>query len=215
MRVEDLCWVLDDALLRAVTGVPWDTFCDRMDESSNNGNDNNTAAAFADLLGGGLDGATLALRFKRQKQLAEYYVGQLNLFARMCVGRSYNCIDWFVPSFPYETLCSLVYNAHLPAVVRAAAIRFCASLYLDRFPQLIQCGRPSLPEQLWIYQSEADAALAKNDRRSRARTTSGFRSRARTTSGCRSGSGAAAAARSRQQQGAAGRAAGPAHHSAR
>ena len=26
------------------------------------------------------------------------------------------------------------------------------SLYLDRFPQLTHCGRPSLPEQLWIYE---------------------------------------------------------------
>ena len=57
-----------------------------------------------------------------------------------------------VPAFPYITLCSIAYNEHLPSAVRSAAVRFTMSLYLDRFPQLTHCGRPSLPEQLWIYE---------------------------------------------------------------
>jgi len=48
-------------------------------------------------------------------------------------------------------LCSLCYNPYLPPKIRGAATNLVKALYLDRFPQLANCGRPSLPEQLWVY----------------------------------------------------------------
>jgi hypothetical protein len=54
-------------------------------------------------------------------------------------------------SFTYTALCSLCYNPYLPPKVRGAATNLVKALYLDRFPQMAHCGRPSLPEQLWVY----------------------------------------------------------------
>jgi hypothetical protein len=53
--------------------------------------------------------------------------------------------------FSYTMLCSLCYNLYLPSKIRGAATKFVKALYLDRFPQMAHCGRPSLPEQLWVY----------------------------------------------------------------
>jgi hypothetical protein len=39
----------------------------------------------------------------------------------------------------------------VPQQVRAAATDFVRVLYLDRYPQMKKCGRPSLPESLWVY----------------------------------------------------------------
>jgi hypothetical protein len=41
--------------------------------------------------------------------------------------------------------------ASVPQQVRAAATDFVRVLYLDRYPQMKKCGRPSLPESLWVY----------------------------------------------------------------
>ena len=79
-----------------------------------------------------------------------YYVGQLSLHAMQCLGRSYNCISWIEKSFSYTMLCSLCYNPYLPPKIRGGATNLVKALYLDRFPQLTNCGRPSLPQQLWV-----------------------------------------------------------------
>jgi hypothetical protein len=131
VRIEDLCWVLDKPrLCEAVTGRSWTVVA---------------AEVAADPQG-------LGLKIKQQTQLAEYYVGQLSLLARQCFGRSYNCINWMERTFNYPMLCSMAYNPHLPPRVRSCACTFVETLYLDRYPQLTSCGRPSLPEQLWVYE---------------------------------------------------------------
>ena len=79
-----------------------------------------------------------------------YYVGQLSLHAKQCFGRSYNCIAWMEKAFSYTMLCSLCCNPYLPPKIRGAATNLVKALYLDRFPQMVNCGRPSLPEQLWV-----------------------------------------------------------------
>jgi hypothetical protein len=96
----------------------------------------------------------LAARLHRQNQLAEYYVGQLTLHGKQCFGRSYNCIDWFAKIYPYTTLAAIAYSPHLPSVMRSAACDLIMSLYLDRYPQSTNCGKPTLPECLWVYEVE-------------------------------------------------------------
>lgn len=93
----------------------------------------------------------LAARLLRQNQIADYYVGQLTLHGKQCCGRSYNCIDWFAKNYPYTTLAAIAYSPHLPAVMRSAACDLAISLYLDRYPQLPNCGKPTLPQSLWVY----------------------------------------------------------------
>ena len=68
-------------------------------------------------------GGTLNARFKRQTQLASYFVSELAVLANMCFGRSINCIDWLERDFPYETLVSLCNNPYLPATVRGGFVR--------------------------------------------------------------------------------------------
>lgn len=33
------------------------------------------------------------VRFRRQEQLAQYFVAQIQMLAKLCFGRSYNCIS--------------------------------------------------------------------------------------------------------------------------
>jgi hypothetical protein len=78
----------------------------------------------------------VAAQLLRQNQLAEYYVGQLILHGKQCLGRSSNCIDWFAKSYPYTTLVAIAYSPHLPAVIRSAACDLIMSLYLDRYHEV-------------------------------------------------------------------------------
>ena len=79
-------------------------------------------------------------------------VGQLRLHAAMCAGRSYNCIAWLEGTLAsYDTLAAMSYNPHLPRPVRGAVVDLVRALFLDRFPQQVNCGRASLPEQLFVY----------------------------------------------------------------
>ena len=55
-------------------------------------------------------------------------------------------------SYSYTMLVSMCQNPYLPHIFRAACCDFVKSLYLDRYPQLLNCGRPALPEQLWVYE---------------------------------------------------------------
>ena len=74
------------------------------------------------------------------------------MFARMCKGRSYNCIRHLCESFSYITLITLCENSLLPGGFRAACCDLLRLLYIDRYPQLRDCGRPGLPELLWVYE---------------------------------------------------------------
>ena len=136
VRLEDFCWVLDEErLCYAVTRRSFESV--ELERSKD---------------------PRAKVASERHKQHAAYYVGQLRLLAHMCAGRSYNCMKWMEQSFPYTTLIAMAYNVYLPASVRAAALTLCRALYVDRYPQLEHCGRPSLPEQLWIYELSPEAA---------------------------------------------------------
>jgi hypothetical protein len=139
-RIESLCWVLEpERLCEPITGMKWSDI--QSDE-------------------------TLKSIVNKQIQLAEYYVGQFNLLGKQCYGRSYNCIDWMQRSFSYDMLCSICYNIHLPPKIRSAATDFVKNLYLDRYPQLAYCGKPSLPEQLWVYElSETNEISSSSPRK--------------------------------------------------
>ena len=91
-------------------------------------------------------------KFMRHCQLADYFVAQLQLLTNMAKGRSYNCIDWLTRSdgFSYTMLIGMAANPWLPYSVRSTVIYLLLALYVDRYPQLGNSGRPSIPEVLWI-----------------------------------------------------------------
>ena len=83
--------------------------------------------------GGDLD-ADARVKFDEQKRLALYYVAQLDLFAEMCLDRSYNSIGTLEQHFPYEMLVSLMVNEKLPDQIRASMTLLLMRLFVDRFP---------------------------------------------------------------------------------
>ncbi len=134
VRIEDFCWVLDPArLCEVVTGRPWKAVKAEKEADTEAGKD-------------------AAARFKKQSQLASFFVMQLDVMGKMCFGNSDNCQDWLQKDFSYELLVSLINNPYLPAVVRSGFVSFVRMLYVDRYPQVENMGRPCLPEQLWIYE---------------------------------------------------------------
>eukprot|EP00615_Pteridomonas_danica_P005853 CAMPEP_0114339576 /NCGR_PEP_ID=MMETSP0101-20121206/7817_1 /TAXON_ID=38822 ORGANISM="Pteridomonas danica, Strain PT" /NCGR_SAMPLE_ID=MMETSP0101 /ASSEMBLY_ACC=CAM_ASM_000211 /LENGTH=2941 /DNA_ID=CAMNT_0001472581 /DNA_START=113 /DNA_END=8938 /DNA_ORIENTATION=+ len=131
VRLEELCWVLNPTdLCEPITGIEWDDFQTKKELNSD-----------------------IAENFKRQHQLASFFVGQLKLHAAMCVGRSYNAIEWLGRSFTYPMLTCICYNPYLPQQIRSAAADFTRLLILDRFPQVANCGKAKLPEELWVYEA--------------------------------------------------------------
>jgi hypothetical protein len=131
VRLEELCWVLNPQdLCEPITGIAWSDYETKKDLDSN-----------------------LNESFKRQHQLASFFVGQLKLHAAMCVGRSYNAIEWLGRTFTYPMLTCICYNPYLPQQIRSAAADFTRLLILDRFPQVANCGKAKLPEELWVYEA--------------------------------------------------------------
>jgi len=129
VRIEDFCWVLEPArLCYAVTGESWDNL-----ESLRENDDEFKA------------------RFARQEQLVQYFVAEISMLTRLCFGRSYNCIRMLQETFTYPMLISVIQNEHLPCTVRAAMLNLCRVIYVDRFPQMKNCARPSIPEVLWVF----------------------------------------------------------------
>jgi len=140
VRIEDLCWIQDPhRLCKAVTGVE-----------------------YSKLLEDSKASPALAASLKAQSQLVDYYVGQLLLLSEMSFGRSYNVIDWLSKSFSYEMLASMCFNPYLPPRVRGASTTLVKSLYLDRYPQLHNCGRAVLPDLLWVYESSKNSTDTAN-----------------------------------------------------
>ena len=82
------------------------------------------------------------------------------MLSKMATGRSYNVIRWLTEHDPNEgripwsftMLVSIASNHYLPYQINQGACDLLRVLYLDRYPQLPYCGRPSLPERLWVYQ---------------------------------------------------------------
>ena len=74
--------------------------------------------------------------FRRLHQLATYYASQLELFADLCLGRSYHCIYALEAQFSFELCLTAVANELLPDALRATFTVLLHRLYLDRFPQV-------------------------------------------------------------------------------
>jgi len=128
VRATDLLWVLEpERLCHTMTGTSWEDYVARRKNDTK--------------------------QFSRMQQLASYFVASLRLLTRMCEGRSYNCISALELSFSYELLINMAASSTVPAVVRCECFNLLRLLYLDRFPQQPFCGRPSLPQQLWIYEA--------------------------------------------------------------
>ena len=131
VRAEDLLWVLEpERLCHTVTGTSWKDYVARRESDPN-----------------------IKKQFSRTYQLASYFVASQRLLTRMCEGRSYNCISALESSFGYEMLIHMAASSCIPADVRGECFNLLRLLYLDRFPQQPFCGRPSLPQQLWIYEA--------------------------------------------------------------
>ena len=140
--IEFLCYVLEPSrLCEPVTGQPYIVF-------------NEETATELEL--------KERQKFLRHLQLADYFVSQLQLLTNLAKGRSYNCIDWLTrdDGFSYTMLIGMAANPWLPYVVRSTVLYLILALYVDRYPQLSNSGRPSLPEVLWINSPEESANSA-------------------------------------------------------
>ena len=50
-------------------------------------------------------------------------------------------------------LVSMASSEALPYQIRTAACDLARAMYVERYPQVPFCGRPVLPEQLWVYEA--------------------------------------------------------------
>ncbi|GMI17805.1 hypothetical protein TrLO_g6323 [Triparma laevis f. longispina] len=86
-----------------------------------------------------------------QWALSLYFIGQIRLFAHICHGRSYNCINVLSRYFPYELCLQVVKDERLDFLVRTAFCTLMKNLWVDRYPHQKNCGRPKLPNLVWVY----------------------------------------------------------------
>lgn len=73
-------------------------------------------------------------KFEYCLQLAQYYQSQLELFAEMCLDRSYNCIESLERMFTFDMLIVGMADEALPLSMRSTFTTLCQRLYIDRFP---------------------------------------------------------------------------------
>ncbi|GMI08106.1 hypothetical protein TrVE_jg11753 [Triparma verrucosa] len=66
--------------------------------------------------------------------LIHYLIAQIDLFANMCSGRSYNCIYALEKKFPYVVLCTLISQHNLPFIVKRPFCDLLRCLWIDRYP---------------------------------------------------------------------------------
>ncbi|GMI18059.1 hypothetical protein TrLO_g4475 [Triparma laevis f. longispina] len=78
-------------------------------------------------------GSTTSLK-QMHRDLIHYLVAQIELFANMSSGRSYNCIYALEKKFPYVLLCSLVSQHELPFIVKRSFCDLLRCLWIDRYP---------------------------------------------------------------------------------
>lgn len=86
-----------------------------------------------------------------QWALSLYFIGQIHLFVHICHGRSYNCINVLSRYFPYELCLQVVKDERLDFLVRTAFCTLMKNLWVDRYPHQKNCGRPKLPNLVWVY----------------------------------------------------------------
>ena len=155
--LESLMWILDpEALCEKVTGRRWgemnpyatETESTRIWEDAGLGGKGSRKSV------SDVEKKATIERFKRQEQLADWFVAQLYLIRKLVFGRSYNNIRHIEKVYTYPLLLSMAWNERLPCALRSCSLDLLASLHLDRFPQLKHAGKPSLPEHLWVYESE-------------------------------------------------------------
>lgn len=77
---------------------------------------------------------SFGLTDKVRKEVGEFFIGQLQLVAEMCLGRNYPVMREMELSFPYETLLTILKNVRDDRL-KAAAANLVHNLYIDRDPQ--------------------------------------------------------------------------------
>ena len=166
--IEALCWILNpEELCEKVTGKKWSEF-----NLSGLVDDSGVRTAEDS------DTGSIAQQLKRQEQLADWFVAQLKLLQKMVFGRSYNVIHHIEKVYTYPICLSLAasnkprlnylqkhgsnshsapvmvlillsqWNQLLPYQVRSCALDLMVSLHIDRYPQLENVGKNSIPEKL-------------------------------------------------------------------
>jgi hypothetical protein len=111
-RLEDFVWTLrPERLCESMTGKTWESYQIELEAKP----------AEKD-------------KFDKLQQLAAYYHCNLELYAEMCLGRSYNCIEQLKKQFSYELLVSCIANTKFPPRIRQSFCDLCIRLWVDRFP---------------------------------------------------------------------------------
>lgn len=106
----------------------------------------------------------------RQRQLASYYVEQINMHANLCYNRSYNAIDALEREYPYATCLWAVVNGAYPGKLRAAFAKLLLHLHVDRYPHQPACGQSVLPQRVWVTEKLVPREDAFHHAPSRAET---------------------------------------------
>jgi hypothetical protein len=87
------------------------------------------------------------LKEYKHLELAKYLVAQVDLFSKMCLGRSYNCIHIMQSKFPYILLVNLLTQQQgLPKDLKRAFADLLSALWLDRYPHFPM----NLPQRYWV-----------------------------------------------------------------
>ena len=150
--LEALCWILEpEALCEKVLGKPWseiNPYSTDLESSRHLRGETQKGDPERERK------RATALRFKQQKQLAGWFVAQLKLLRQMVFGRSYNCIRHIESTYTYPICLSMAWNPRLPHVLRSCALDLLVSLHVDRYPQLKNSGKPTIPEELWVFDSD-------------------------------------------------------------
>ena len=159
--IEELCWVLDPAKLYPLLfgGKSWEDerrdqgFKDRAEEVK--GSPSSVHSLTFKTPGHHASDSELTeneytKRFYNQLSLAKYFASQITFLSSLCIGRSYNCILSLSQSIPYEMIVSCLNNRRLPDEVRAPFVTLLRRLWIDRYPHGSYCGRPVLPDLVWV-----------------------------------------------------------------
>jgi len=116
-------------------------------------------AAYARAVGSyGADPGDVA-RAMRLRQLAAYYVGQVELLAELCRDRSYNAIAALEAEYTFGMCLWAVVNGGFPGRLRAAFATLLLHLHVVKYPHQRRCGQAVLPQRAWV----AERLVARDD----------------------------------------------------
>ncbi|KAH8049674.1 inositol 1,4,5-trisphosphate-sensitive calcium-release channel [Aureococcus anophagefferens] len=116
-------------------------------------------AAYARAVGSyGADPGDVA-RAMRLRQLAAYYVGQVELLAELCRDRSYNAIAALEAEYTFGMCLWAVVNGGFPGRLRAAFATLLLHLHVVKYPHQRRCGQAVLPQRAWV----AERLVARGD----------------------------------------------------